>query len=134
MLIISDISIPVRTIYRLRSSISHAARSIDYTDPPIASNIVHFDVNIRNLKNMRCIDPCANVGSIVRAAQSINYTDPSVVSRKHHVGGEIPRFTKVNVNKVDMFYAIVSIQLAELFYCSFRCILKCTLYQLPKTK
>ena len=83
---------------------------------------------------MRCIDPGANVGSIVRAAQSIDYTDTSVVPRKHHVGGEIPRFTKVNVNKVDMFYGIVSIQLAELFYCSFRCILKCTLYQLPKTK
>ena len=58
MLTISDISIPVRTIYRLRSSISHAARSIDYTDPLIASNIVHFDVNIRNLKNIYMLTIC----------------------------------------------------------------------------
>ena len=45
--------------------------------------------------------------TIVRADQSIDYADPSVAQRKHRVGGEIPNLTKVNVNKVAIFYGIV---------------------------
>ena len=45
--------------------------------------------------------------TIVRAAQSIDYADPSVAHRKHHVGGKIPSFAKVNMNTVTIFYGIV---------------------------
>ncbi len=73
-----------------------------------------------NAYNMRYIDPCANDGFIIHTARSIDYADPSIALRTHHVGREICRFTAVNVNKVDIFYGIVLIQLP---CCSFRCTL-----------
>ena len=37
------------------------------------------------------------------AAQSVDHAYPSIVLRKHCVGRQIPRFAKVNVNKVNIF-------------------------------
>ena len=61
--------------------------------------------------------------SISRAARSVDHTDPSIAMRKHCIVRKIPRFPKVNVNKVDIFYGIVLILLA---CCFFRC--KLSLY------
>ena len=52
----------------------------------------------------RYLDPCANDVPIVRAARSTDHKDPSIALREHHVGPKIPRFAKVNVNKVGFFF------------------------------